>query len=73
MPAWRKRGADGVVRRKPAKGWRHKNGALGMMTYYDDETFAQIEARAAKHNTSFGEQVRLLVEWGLQTAEESNA
>ena len=30
------------------------------------ETFEEVRARAVKHNTSFAEQVRLLVEWGLE-------
>lgn len=32
---------------------------------FDDETFDQIRRRAVNENTSFAEQVRVLVEWGL--------
>lgn len=33
---------------------------------FDDETFAEIRQRAERERTSFGEQVRNLVEWGLE-------
>lgn len=33
---------------------------------FDDETFEVIRQRAATHRTSFAEQVRQLVEWGLE-------
>ncbi|WP_398471516.1 hypothetical protein [Tardiphaga sp.] len=33
---------------------------------FDQETFQVIRDRAVKENTSFAEQVRLLVEWGLE-------
>lgn len=36
---------------------------------FDDETFAQIRDRAIREGTSFGEQIRMLVEWGLEAAE----
>jgi len=32
----------------------------------DDETFDEIRRRALAERTSFSEQVRLLVEWGLE-------
>ncbi|WP_249696470.1 hypothetical protein [Stappia sp. WLB 29] len=35
----------------------------------DDETFAAVRARAVEEGTSFSEQVRLLIEWGLEAAE----
>ncbi len=35
---------------------------------FDIETFDQIRARAVSEGTSFAEQVRLLVEWGLEAA-----
>lgn len=34
---------------------------------FDDETFDTIRARAVENGTSFAEQVRELVEWGLDT------
>lgn len=33
---------------------------------FDHETFATVRALAIKNGTSFAEQVRLLVEWGLE-------
>ena len=32
---------------------------------FDEEMFSEIYKRARRANTSFAEQVRLLVEWGL--------
>ena len=37
---------------------------------FDPETFAQVRARALRDGTSFAEQVRVLVEWGLIDADE---
>jgi hypothetical protein len=36
----------------------------------DDETFSAVRSRALEQRTSFAEQVRILVEWGLETVEE---
>ena len=33
---------------------------------FDDDVFEEIRALAVKKQTSFGEQVRILVEWGLE-------
>jgi hypothetical protein len=33
---------------------------------FDPETFAEIRGRAIQQQTSFAEQIRLLVEWGLE-------
>jgi hypothetical protein len=35
---------------------------------FDAETFHQVRDLAAKEGTSFAEQVRQLVEWGLEAA-----
>lgn len=37
---------------------------------FDDETFEQVKSQALANNRSFAEQVRLLVEWGLEVAVE---
>jgi hypothetical protein len=34
----------------------------------DDEMFEEVRQRAEREKTSFGEQVRILVEWGLEAA-----
>lgn len=49
----------------PAKGTRRSQYRRVIAVGFDEETFATIRARAAKERTSFAEQVRLLVEWGL--------
>lgn len=33
---------------------------------FDDETFEQVRQRAIAKETSFAEQIRQLVEWGLE-------
>ncbi len=49
-----------------ATGERRNPRGRRVTVEFDDDTFATIKARAKDHNTSFGEQVRLLVEWGLE-------
>lgn len=39
---------------------------------FDQDTFREIRERALAQGTSFAEQVRLLVEWGLMDAEEDS-
>jgi uncharacterized protein (DUF2141 family) len=59
--------------RKPttvARGVRHKSGVIGIVVYFDPETFAQVRARAVTRGTSFAQQVRELVEFGLIDAVE---
>lgn len=56
-------------KRSVAKGVRHKDGTLGVVCRFDDETFAVIRQRAIDERTSFGEQIRILIEWGLEAAE----
>lgn len=36
---------------------------------FDEETFTEIRQRAIADETSFAEQVRRLVEWGLESAQ----
>lgn len=45
-------------------------GSRRIACQFDDETFEAIRRRAVKSGTSFAEQVRLLVEWGLIAAED---
>ena len=53
--------------RTPGRGVRREGqNALQIVVRFDDETFAQIRRRAVREGTSFGEQVRRLVEWGLE-------
>ncbi len=53
------------LRTGPAKGvqrgsWRQ------LVVKIDSDTFEEIRARAERENTSMAEQVRLLIEWGLE-------
>lgn len=44
-------------------------GRVQIVVAFDPETFGEIRERAISCNTSFAEQVRLLVEWGLLDAQ----
>lgn len=59
----------GVRRSEPGAGHADKPGLVRIVCAFDEETFAQIRGRAVKEQTSFAEQVRQLVEWGLEEAE----
>lgn len=39
----------------------------------EDELFAVIRARAERERTSFSEQIRILLEWGLDAANDTGA
>lgn len=45
-----------------------KPGYRAIIVRVEDELFALVRDRAVKHGTSFGEQVRILLEWGLEEA-----
>lgn len=51
---------------KIGAGHADRPGLLRIVCAFDEETFAQIRGRAVKEQTSFAEQVRQLVEWGLE-------
>jgi hypothetical protein len=44
-----------------------RKGMLKVVCAFDPETFEQIRNRAIKEGTSFAEQVRTLVEWGIDS------
>lgn len=53
-------------RKVPAIGCNERSKASKKVAcLFDNETFAEIRALAVKENTSFAEQVRRVVEWGL--------
>lgn len=54
-------------RRKP-EGYRH-HGMKRIVVSFDEETFDDIVRRAAAKRRSFAEQVRTLVEFGLEDEE----
>lgn len=47
---------------------RHPDAPRKIACAFDEETFQQVRARAERERTSFAEQVRQLVEWGLADA-----
>jgi hypothetical protein len=61
--------------RPVAKGTRDPRFPEHLQTVcrFEDELFAEIRARAISERTSFNEQVRILVEWGLEAARGGTA
>lgn len=56
---------------KPAAGSHETSGGLvKCVVALDPDTFAEVRRRALREGTSFAEQVRLLIEWGLMADEE---
>lgn len=53
----------------PAQGYRrYAHHAMRALTVrLDDDTFDELIRRANKEHTSVGEQVRKMVEWGLES------
>ncbi len=45
------------------RGKRHQRR---IVIGFDEDTFEQVRRRAATEKTSFAEQARLLIEWGLE-------
>lgn len=56
--------------RKLAEGAVRANGIRKFNTAFDEETYQQIRNLAMKSGVSFTQQVRLLVEWGLEAEKE---
>src|SRR5690242_16629082 len=55
--------------KNPGIGFARQDGAQQRIIIgFDPETFVQVRRRAKAAGTSFAEQVRLLVEFGLETA-----
>lgn len=52
--------------RPPAKGTSRRPGENRIVVSLDDEMFAEVARRAEQNRTSFAEQVRTLIEWGLE-------
>jgi hypothetical protein len=50
----------------PGRGTHKRNGRM-ITVQFDHDTFNQLRNRAIAEKTSFSEQVRLLVEWGLES------
>jgi len=59
--------------RGPGKGCKRKGdvATTQIVVRFDDDTFAQIRERALADETSIAEQIRTLVEWGLEAERQS--
>lgn len=57
-------------KRPAAKGLRKGNG-IQLICLFDPETFAAVRARAVAAGSSVADQIRLLVEWGLEAETKS--
>jgi hypothetical protein len=53
------------MHREPGRGVA-KGCYRGHVCRFDDETFAEIRAKALRDGTSLSEAIRQLVEWGLE-------
>jgi hypothetical protein len=61
--------ADHHTQKRPvARGVKdpRKPDLMQIVVRIDDETFAEIRAIAVAEQTSFSEQIRMLIEWGLE-------
>jgi len=54
-----------------ANGCR-RHGAVEIGCKFDEDMFEEIKRLALKNKTSFSEQLRTLVQWGLDTLDEWN-
>lgn len=62
-----------VRRHKPfrvARGVAYGPDRRRIIIEFDNEMFDEIRQRAIKHHTTFAEQVRTLVQWGLDEDED---
>lgn len=60
-------------KKPPSAGVSRGHAYRGMMrtvVAFDPETHESIRSRAIKEGTSFAEQVRVLIEWGLMNDDE---
>jgi hypothetical protein len=55
----------GSTKRSSLAAPAHYAGLRRIVVAFDEETFGEVRTRAVDGKTSFAEQVRLLVEWGL--------
>lgn len=65
------RKANKKARRSPGKGTRLRNTeTVGLKSYHDLETVLHIRQLATDANVTLSEQMRQLVEFGLETIED---
>ena len=60
------RKSPGMGSKKRGIGLRGFGEVRRIVIVFQDEMFSKIRDRAIKNKTSFAEQVRLLVEWGME-------
>lgn len=58
---------------KVARGFADRKCLRRVVVAFDDETFEAIRGRALVEQTSFAEQVRRFVEWGMMDAPAPDA
>lgn len=63
----------GSNRRSSLGAPEHYAGLRRIVVAFDEETFGEVRERATDNRTSFAEQVRILVEWGLEAAKPARA
>lgn len=51
-----------------ARGVRLSGGQRQVVIKMFEDQFEEVRARAVAENTSLAEQIRLLIEWGLESA-----
>lgn len=61
----------GNLHRPVARGVPTPSGEIQIVCAFDVETFTEISRLAARSKNSFREQVRLLVEFGLEDIKET--
>lgn len=57
-------------KRPVARGVRKGDGTIAVVVHLPDDTFNEVRERAIAEGTSWGEQARTLIEWGLETDAE---
>lgn len=69
----RRKPGIGSVRRSSPGFPENYVGVRRIVVSFDEETFAVVRLRAAKAGHSFAEEVRILVEWGLEAEPAAKA
>ncbi len=55
-------------KREPARGTPSRPGYLRLIVDLEEQTFAELRRRAVAEKTSVAEQIRTVIEWGLESA-----
>lgn len=57
-------------KREVAKGVVRPNGEIGVVVHLPPEMFQKIRQIAIEEGTSWGEQCRIFLEWGLEESDD---